>query len=300
MIQAEGRTLEIIAGDLFKGYQQLVVGTFQEASEIMNGRRLEPDRRKREELRERSFHTANLSLARIKDGTLEYELSGRDAFDGIAGQNIGEYVEQVFSPGFYKLTPEQIGALPNFADIEWVDPSKLNLQTSPRDPEWSDKWSFVEVDTSDYFAVKLNDDQRRVAQKTFGSMERKQEQGREYTDFGENMNMLKAARKTVARIFFPNPNYVKESIKEGEVVARGFGLTEFSYYDRNSYFDTFMRSAVHRHWLRGVRDELYPIRVAYKTILSANLDHALRAMTPEIATGLSGLLARYRGNQEKQ
>ena len=44
--------------------------------------------------------------------------------------------------------------------------------------------------------------------------------------------------------------------------------------------------------------EVDPLKQAYATILSANPDEALRAMTPKIATGLSVLLQRY--NPQKQ
>lgn len=243
-----GRTLEIITDSLAGGYPRLVIGTFQEASGIMNDRRLEPDPETRQELRDRYFYTANLFLARKSNGNLEYGLSGREAFDGIAGQNIGEFSRQLINAGFYGLTPEQKSALPSFTDIEWVDPSKLNLQSFTDD---SPQWSFIEVDASDYFAEKSNYEQRRVAQKPYGSMERKRGQDGEYTDFGENMNMLKAAGKNTIQIFFPTPRYIEESIKEGEVVAWISGLYPFG---DGSGFDAGGGYVDFHLGLRGVRN----------------------------------------------
>ncbi len=299
----EEGTLEIITDSLARGYPQLAAGTLQEASEITNGRRLEPDPKKREDLRNGYFYTANLFLARKRGGKLEYGLSGREAFDGIAGQNIGEFSRQLINSGFYRLTPEQTRALPNFTGIEWVDPSKLNLQSVPGNTQWS----FFEINTSDYFAEKLNSDQRRVAQKPYGAMGRKQEGGREYTDFGENMKMLKEAGKTTTGVYFPTPNYVEGSIKEGVVVARASRLLGFDVVSR---FDAGDRFVDLHDGLRGVRNVVAegdapkvkvdpnPITQAYQTILGANPDQALRAMTPQIATGLAGLLQMY--NTQKQ
>ena len=295
----EEGTLEIITNSLAGGYQQLVVGTFQEASEIMNARRLEPDPKTKQELRDRYFYTANLSLARIIGGNLEYGLSGREAFDGIAGQDIGEFSRQLINSGFYRLTPEQIAALPNFTGIEWVDPSKLNLQTVPGNRQWG----FVEVDTSDYSAEKLNKDQRRIAQKPYGGMERKQDPNQEYSDFGENMKMLNAADKRTTRIYFPTPEYVGESIKKGEVVARASRL---SHFDNDSWFYAGGRNVDNHGGLRGVRNVAAeggapkvegPIEQAYQTILR---DPALsvQKITPQIATGLSGLLQMYKPQKQ--
>ena len=294
MAQTAGRTLEIITDSLAGGYPQLVVGTFQEASEIMNRRRLEPNPNTRQKLRYSHFYTANLPLERIRDGKLEYGLSGRETFYGIAGQDIGEFSRQLTDMGFYRPTPEQIAALPSFADIEWVDPSKLNLQIHEHNPNWS----FFEVDTSDYSAKKLNGDQRRVAQRAYGSMERKQGHDREYTDFGENMNMIRVAGKTTTRIYFPTPSYAKESIKGGEVVARYSWLdganygSWFSAGGRDVSFANFGLLGVRNLEEGGAPKVVYPLAQAYRSVLNAYPTPPVRLMIPEIATRLDGLQMR--------
>ena len=230
--------IETVTNNLADGYKQIVQGTFQEASQVQNQRRIDLD------LRNRGVYTANLPLFRIREGNLEYGLSGRQAFDAIAGENIGEFTGQIIQNGVYRLTEPQAKKLEGLtADIVWAKATDLDLERV------NDEWSYFIIDTSDVTAKKLNAAQRLFAVKVHGSMETKYDPTQKLPDYGENMNMLQG-RIQKTRLWLPTSRHIESYLKEGEVVARASGLGDFV---SDSYFDANVRDGSNHFALRGVR-----------------------------------------------
>ena len=215
--------IETITNNLADGYNQLVPGTFQEAYEVQNRRRTDSDLRARLDLRKRWVYTANLPLYRIREGSLEYGLSGRQAFDDIAGKNINKFTRQILQKGAYRLTKPQVRKLENLAaDIVWAKAADLNLVCN------SEEWSYFLIDTSDITAGSLNDAQKPFAAKAYGSMETKYTPEQKLSDYGENMSMLKREGKiNKTRLFLPTPAYIEGYLGDGVVVALASGLGDF-------------------------------------------------------------------------
>ncbi len=175
----DNQNIETITNSLAKGYTQLVPGTFQEASQIQIQRRTDRD------LRSKWLYTANLPLFRMNDKGLEYGLSGRQAFDALAGENIDEFVRQILRHGVYKFTVPQIEKLESLAaDIVWAQAAELNLKRE------NSEWSYFLINTLDTAASNLTTSQKSLAAKAHGSMEAKHFPEQELSDYGETMKML--------------------------------------------------------------------------------------------------------------
>ena len=161
----------------------------------------------------------------MNNRALEYGLSGNKTFDVIAGADIHDFSRQILKNGIYVLTTSQTEQLEELAeDVVWAKASDLKLKKE------SDNWSYFMIDTSDLNAKKLNDSQKLFAVKVHGSLKDKYDSEQELPDYSENMNMLrKEGNIKKTKIWLPTQNYIKEYIKDGNVVARASRLGDFGY-----------------------------------------------------------------------
>lgn len=218
--------------DLANGYKRLAKGTFQEASEIQNQRRADA------KLGKLMIYTANLSLFRIRKGNLEYGLSGRKAFDEIAGENIDEFTSQILKEGAYTLTGQQNKQLDELAeDIVWAKAEDLSLIKRNK---FDDKWDCFLIDPSDVNADRLTKDQKRFAVKVHGSMEAKYDPAQNLSDYGENMNMLRKEYIKETILSLPTLDHIKQHLKKDGMTVGGAsciynfeGNSDFVAYCRN-------------------------------------------------------------------
>lgn len=230
--------IETIINTLAGGYKQLVKGTLQEAAEVQTQRRTDSD------LRKQFIYTANLPLFRIRDGQLEYGLSGRPTFDGIAGEDIDTFTGQILQNGVYRLSGPQVKGLDNFTgDIVWVKTTDLGLVKK------NEEWSYFPIDTSDFTASSLNDARRPLVVKVQGSLTAKSDPQQELSDYGENMRMLQIAGINQTKQWWPTPSYIREFIKSEGVVGQASRLCRFG---DNSNFITYDRNVNDHGALRGV------------------------------------------------
>ncbi len=234
------QNIETVTNTLAEGYKQLVLGTFQEASQIQIQRRADRD------LRNRWVYTANLPLFRMNGGNLEYGLSGRQAFDVLAGENIDEFVQQIHQNDVYKFTVRQIEKLESLAaDIVWAKAADLNLKQE------NSEWSYFLINTLDTAADKLTQAQKSLAAKAHGSMTAKSLSEQELSDYGETMIMIyKHSGIRQTRLWLPNPVHIKDYLIDGGVVARAAELCSF---DNISLLCASIRVVYFRCGLRGVR-----------------------------------------------
>lgn len=294
------QNIETITDNLAKGYKQLVLGTFQEASQIKIQRRADQG------LRDRWLYTANLPLFRMNSGDLEYGLSGRQAFDAIAGENIDEFVQQILQNGVYKLTAPQVEKLESLAaDIVWAKAAELNLKRE------NSEWSYFFIDTQDIAADKLTQARKSLAAKAYGSMTAKSLSEQELSDYGETMKMLnKQGGIRQTRLWLPTPVHINGYLTDGVVFARAAKLYGFG---SDSGFDAYIRNVNDHGGLRGVRRVVAPqgraleneetkqgssapqeitLADCYQRVL-ADPVQAVRALDDERAAGLSRILADY-------
>ena len=273
----EKKTLETLVGPLAITAPQFVPGTIQHSDQITNERRTAKEPL-RTELRNQFFYTADSAVYTVKKDEAFLYL-GREPTNPVLN-NIAEATGQLLATGNYRPKPADIEAVINAPDTLKVKLSGLRLQKN------NSEWSYFEINTANY--DNLNPEQRRVVERVYGQGD----------DFIQNMRMLRGNEgKPIigkTRVYVLNPDYVIKNVPQDGALARASWLCVFGL---GSYFGAGDRNVDGRDGLRGVRD---PIGDAYKIILGANPDQALRAMTPEIATGLSGLVTQYLRNQQKQ
>lgn len=204
------RKIETIEGGLklADGYKKIKRGTFQEASQIQNQRRVDDP-----QMKHKSFYTANLGLYKVAGfGKLKYGLSGRKTFDAIAGKKINEFVKQLLENDVYKLTDQQIEELEKLeSDIVWVNAKDLYFD----EDLWSE--SYFKIYTQRHSPSELKSAQLAFAVKVHGSMDSKYDPEQSRPDYHENINMLSGIAQT--RIWLANPEFIKKRIIKGEVIA---------------------------------------------------------------------------------
>jgi len=234
-------SLETKIGPLYKVLPLFNPDTIQHAAEIMNDRRTLEDESKRDELRGQWLWTADSELYRVEDD--EAVLYDGNIDTNLIFRNIKDAKKQLRENNNY---------VPNSDDIQSVLDSENTLRIVLRDLGLRgdyNGWRYIDIDTSDYNGENLNNPQRALAQRKYGSMEKKIENGREYTDFGENMKMLNKAGIKTIKIYVLSPDYVKRNVNGDGAIARlsrlgSFGDSSF-IADGNNIDDRY-------HALRGV------------------------------------------------
>ena len=232
------QTIETITNNLADGYNELEQGTFQEASEVQILRRTDKP------LRRRGVYTANLPVFRDNNGTLEYSLGGKQAFEVIAGADIKKFTSQIRNNEVYELTPEQEAQLGGLGII-WVGADGLGLQEYRNNKEWS----YFTINTSDTKAKKVDPSQRVFATKAHGSLASKYDPKQEHSDYGETMNMLNNAGIPETKIWVPTQSHILPYVKGGKTVARASGLGSFVL---SSFFNAGLRDVGIHDGLCGV------------------------------------------------
>jgi len=272
--QTELKELETIIGALAETVPQLRLETIQHADELTNSRRTN------EELRRQWFYTADFSMYTRKDGEEFFHLAR--GHNNLIFQNLEEATNQLLQTGNYTIwNKEDVEKVVNAEDTLTVKLSDLGLKDSG-------EWSYFEIDTAKYNKT-LNKSQSLVAERVYGQRE----------DFAKNMQMLREAGISRTIVYVLNPEYVKEKAKD-QAVARASWLNSFV---SGSVFIANGRCVDLRFGLRGVRSVAEgdarisdPMIEAYQTIL-VDPNKAVKAMTPDIATGLSNILTRYINQQ---
>jgi len=220
-------------GPLAKTFRKFDSKTIQYASEIMNDRRTESDLKKKEELKNTWFWTADGNLYNIEDENGN-SLRGKDAEKGeavlylsdrdnnLVFQNIDEACRQLSDTKIQNYRPSE----ENAQRVKKAD-TTLRIRLSDSNLQrGSDEWSYFEIDTVNY-NTSLNAVQRAFSERVYGKG----------NDFAENMKMLKEAEKEKTKILVLNPEYVKKHAKDG-FIARASRLD--SFYD-DSRFDAVGR-----------------------------------------------------------
>ena len=265
-------SIEYIQGPLLTAHSRVVPGTELHAHDVMALRESKP------EFQNLWAWTADFPMYSLDAGqeavfslaTGEHHLGFRD---------IDNYINELLSNetghNYFIRSREGIDEVLNSQST--VSVKILDLRLKKDNP--SDIWGYFETKNM------KTDAQRKVAERVYGK--------------GKAMG---------ERVYVLTQDYVKEKLKDEKdsAIARASRLVWFDYDSRFVADDGYV--VVADYGLLGVLEEapkapqklVDPIGEAYKTILGANPDQALRAMTPEIATGLSGLVNRYRGNQQKQ
>ncbi len=171
-----------------------------------------------ENLQKSVVYPANLFLARVRGGKLQYGIGGRETFYAIAGVDIDKFTEAVMNPqshGLLRLDKEQLKEIVDLEyDIVWRDVDRLGLI------EASEEYSKLLLDTSDLNGEKLKSYQRPIVAKIHGSMKDKHYPNQNLSDYGRIMEMIGNEGKDQSILRFPNPAYyLRDNLKEGEVVA---------------------------------------------------------------------------------
>src|SRR3989338_2466716 len=277
----EKRTLETLIGPLAKTFPQLDRATIQHSDQLTTERRTNP------ELRNQWFYTADGPMYTIekegrRDEAFLYLSRGRT---NPVFNNIEEATQQLLRKGNYIPPKEDAEAVKSADTTLRVKLSDLKLQGN------DSEWRYFEIDTANY--DKLNPVQRRVAERVYGSG----------NEFVENVKMLNDNGIRTTRIYVLNLDYVKRNAPKDGALARACWLDDFG---SGSDFDAGGGDVDSSDALRGVRNVAEgdapkianPILDAYNAILGADPGQALKAMTPEIATGLSGLLQMYKPQKQ--
>jgi len=275
-------TLETVVGLLAETAPQLKLETIQSACQLTNERRIDFD------LRSPWFYSSDTALYQVENGEV-FLYFGNGIVNPVLN-NVKEASKELASKGIY---------FPNQEDVDTVAESAkagdtLKVKLSDLRLKWAwDEWSYLEIETDNYGELKKAE--RLLAERVFC-------QG---ADFVDNMKMLNNAGITTTRIYVLKPRYVKEKAT-GKAIALASWLYGFGNY---SGFGAPVRYAYSHNGLRGVKvavkssaqkiDPIIdPIEQAYQTILKYP-DKSVKAMTPDIATGLSGLVTGYLANQKR-
>src|SRR3989338_6775115 len=159
-------TLETLVGPLAETFPQLIRGT------ILHSDALTTERRLNSKLRNQWFYTADSNVYTIEDDEAVWYL-GREPTNPIFN-NIEEATQQLIRTGDYILPKEKRGEID--AVIKAEDTLKVKL--SDLRLRADNVFCYFEIDTANY--DKLNEHQRRVAERVYGSG----------NEFVENMKMF--------------------------------------------------------------------------------------------------------------
>jgi len=280
----EERTLETLLGPLAQTFPQFKRDT------ILHSDQLTTERRANHELRNQWFYTGDGPMYTVekegrRDEAFLYLSRGRT---NPVFNNIGEATQQLIRTGNYILPNEKRGEID--AVIKAEDTLKVKLSDLRLRGD-DNVLRYFEIDTANYDG--LNEHQRRVAERVYGSG----------NEFVENMKMFNENGIRTTRIYFLNPDYVKRNAPKDGALARASRLNGFGndsrFYANNRIVDS-------RSGLRGVRNvvaegdapkvEADPIEQAYQTLLR-DPKLAVGKMNPNIAAGVSSVLTMYLNQQ---
>ena len=221
-------SLETITGNLRDGYKQLQPGTMLHVDQLMN------ERRTNEELRRNSFYTADGEIY-LLDGARKTPTLAmtREAHNPVL-QNIDAAFEQLVNNHNYRVSQTDVQQTLAASDTILVALPNLRLNNK-HDVEFS----YLPLGTTPAKYNKLNDEERKLAQRVYGQED----------DFAQNMKMLKDAGIGETRIWVLNPDYVRKHAAEG-AIARASWLYNF---DSNSQFYADDRGIDDHSRVRGVR-----------------------------------------------
>ncbi len=261
--------LENIAGRLIDTYSQFQPETIQHSYEIQNDRRLSKCSKNN------WFWTADFPMYKAEGK--EPVLYMADRSDNLIFQNIEEAIKQIRASNNYKPTEQGIKAV--LLAVEKGNAEKFAL-SDLKLKKHDDEFSYFEINTAK--PEKLNDAQVRFAKRVHGRTD---------SDFSANMKMLKDAGIDTTRIYFLNPKYVLEQLKDDKdkAIARASWLINFG---SNSDFIAVVRLVdIVNGCLRGVRkvaegDIAKNLVPQEKQIILHTLDQILIASkkyVPEIA-----------------
>ena len=202
-------SLETITGNLRDGYNQLQPGTMLHVDQLMN------ERRTNEELRTQWFYTADGEVY-LLDGARKTPTLAmtREAHNPVL-LNIYAAFEELTQKQNYR--PTQADVQQALAAPDTLLVALPNLRLSKNDAEFS----YLTLGTTPAKYNKLNDEERKLAERVYG-------QG---NDFSENMKMLKDAGIGETRIWVLNPDYVQKHAEKG-AIARASWLDDFNYVSR--------------------------------------------------------------------
>ena len=282
--------LENIAGRLIDTYSQFQPETIQHSYEIQNDRRLSKCSKNN------WFWTADFPMYKAEGK--EPVLYMADRSDNLIFQNIEEAIKQIRASNNYKPTEQGIKAV--LLAVEKGNAEKFAL-SDLKLKKHDDEFSYFEINTAK--PEKLNEGQLKYAKRVHGRTD---------SDFSANMKMLNDAKIDNTRVYFLNPKYVLEQLKDNKdkAIARASGLLNF---DINSNFIAVNRLVDYVViCLRGVRKvaegdvaknleqkaekstEHIPYVQAYQAVISQP-----DSLTPEMAHGLSELLTKYLGKAKQ-
>ena len=216
------RMLYSIEGTLKDVIPQFEPGSWRTAAEITQ------ERLTNQELRGIGFYTGNFSMHTIEG------CNGRDAEFLYLGERAAnpifenpiEATDALIYEHNYRPSKASIDAVVDSVarGTVRVKIADLNLITVP-----GHEFGYFVIDPENYDA-QLNDVQKKVAEKAYGSMQKKTDlKGNETSDFNEAMRMFKRAGKSAPRVKVLNQEYVREHVSKGEAIVRGGWLNAFKY-----------------------------------------------------------------------
>jgi len=302
--QGQLEALVTISGPFLRTFRSLIPDTLQHADEIMYQRRAGADKK----LRDEYFWVADSALY-----TTEGKKSGREAFLRLGRgdtnpifTNLEEAIHQLrrckSDPYSTVFWDEQY--IPNAKNLQSVMEAEGTLKARLLDLDlkvWEitpksrfsfgaplEKIAYFEIETANYDV--LNPTQRLVAERIYGQGD----------DFKENMAMLHENGVTKTQMYFLNPEFVVKKVKEGQAFAQACCLTGFGNKSLFSAYGSYSNdyNSVRGVLVPAVRERhMMPLRDAYKTILM-DPTRAVEVITPEIASGMAGILKTYEGRMQ--
>ncbi len=217
--------LENVTGNLL-AYKELEPGSLQHSDQLTT------ERRTNHGLINRLFYTADGELYTVQKKGHLWAITREP--QNLVLQNIDEAYRQLTGQGNYFPNAEAALASLKHADTVVVDLKGLKLVKD------NDHYGHFVVDPKK--VKKLNSEQRRAAQRIYGSDEE---------SFGLNMEMFAEAGIT-PYVFVLRPDYVQDTLRSNNkgFLGRASWLCDFYL---NSGFDADGRSVYYRGALRGVR-----------------------------------------------
>ena len=291
--------LENIVGRLDKTLPQVVPSTIQHAAQIVTAQRDKP------ELRGQWYWPADFAFYGIEtiEGKEEVMLYIGEGKNNLMFRNIKDASAQLLSGDHnYRPKNEDSGAVMRDKSTLCVKLSDLRLEGEEKECR------YLEISTVNYGT--LNGAERELAERVYGQGD----------DFVKNMQSFADNSITSVTIYVLAPDYVKAALssehmaglpdvlQDRKTIARAARLGAFgggARFDAGGWrVDDASRT------LRGVRSTEKEVAAgqapenaelaiprAYALILG-NLDQAVQAMTPQIATGMSNLLTNYLKNKQ--
>ncbi len=204
--------LKVINGSIINAIDASEPGTFLTSAEITTMRRISNLGSTR------YLYTSNLSVYNIEDGKEIFYFGGRKdniLIDDIRN-NKGNARQQIFK-GYYPIDDfKPIVEGVKSGRILRIDLSKLKLHQD------KDGATYLAVDThpnsmhlSDSIHKNLNKASYTLSKKAYGSTRRKN--GRIFSDFSHNMDMLRKEGHPTTRIYFFPPGNIKKLVKKKPV-----------------------------------------------------------------------------------